>query len=98
MARARVKRSCAPASVSSPGRLSRIGRHVEGKPPVKILDCHEMAGVTALLLEDRPPLTGWHVMVIDGVRYDPVGIMDAGKNVIAVQGSHDLTGKEVEFV
>lgn len=65
---------------------------------MRILDCHEIDGATALLLDGRAPLTNWRKLLIGGIEYEPVAIMDMGKNVIAVKGSHDLTGKDVSFV
>lgn len=64
---------------------------------MKILDCHEIDGMTALLLDGRLPLTNWRWLVINGTRYEPRLIMDAGKNVIAIDGKHDLAGGEIEF-
>lgn len=64
---------------------------------MKILDCHEIDGMTALLLDGRLPLTNWRRLVINGARYEPRLLMDAGQNVIAIDGKHDLTGREIEF-
>lgn len=65
---------------------------------MKILDCHEIGNMTVLFLDEELPVTGWRSIRIDDVRYEARMVMDAGKNVIAVDGVHDLTGKTVEFV
>lgn len=64
---------------------------------MKILDCHEIDGMAALFLDGRLPLTNWRWLVINGIRYEPRLIMDAGKNVIAIDDKHDLAGGEIEF-
>lgn len=38
---------------------------------MKIVDCHEIDGMTALLLDRRLPLTNWRWLVINGARYEP---------------------------
>ncbi|MFR7732153.1 MAG: hypothetical protein ACLU7D_01595 [Collinsella sp.] len=43
-------------------------------------------------------MTNWHSCHIDGKHYEPHMVMDAGKNVIAIDGVYDLTGKTVECV
>jgi hypothetical protein len=54
--------------------------------------------MTVLFLDEELPVTDWRSLRVDGVRYEARMVMDAGKNVIAVDGAHDLTGKTVEFV
>ena len=44
------------------------------------------------------PTTPWRFLVIDGVRYKPVPVMDAGNDCVAVEGAHDFSGKDVQFV
>ena len=65
---------------------------------MKILDCHKICGMTALFLDGNLPLTNWSSLVIDETRYEPHPIMDAGKNVVAIDGEHDFTGKEIKLV
>lgn len=65
---------------------------------MKILDCHEIGTMTVLFLDEELPLTDWRRLYIAGNSYEPRMIMDAGKNVIAVDGAHDFTGKTIEFV
>lgn len=65
---------------------------------MKILDCHEIGSMTVLFLDEELPVTNWRSLRVDGVHYEARMVMDAGKNVIAVDGAHDLTGKTVEFV
>lgn len=38
---------------------------------MKIVDYHEIDGMTALLLDRRLPLTNWRWLVINGARYEP---------------------------
>ncbi|MFQ9129308.1 MAG: hypothetical protein ACLR3M_02420 [Collinsella sp.] len=65
---------------------------------MKILDCHKLGSMTALFLDEKLPMTNWHSLHIDGKHYEPHMVMDAGKNVIAIDGVYDLTGKTVECV
>lgn len=64
---------------------------------MKITDCHEINGVTILFLSEERPLSNWNKLMIDGIAYDPIPIMDAGEKCIAIHGVHDLSGKEIEF-
>ena len=65
---------------------------------MKILDCHEIGSMTVLFLDEELPVTDWRSLRVDGVRYEARMVMDAGKNVIAVDGAHAPPGKPVEFV
>lgn len=61
-------------------------------------DSWTIRNITVIRLTENIPLTNWSRMMIDGVEFKPYPIMDAGKNVISVEGRYDFTGKEVEFV
>ncbi|MDO4437400.1 MAG: hypothetical protein Q4B77_05555 [Coriobacteriaceae bacterium] len=61
-------------------------------------DSFEIDGYTVLILSEERPMTDWKALRIDGEEYAPQIVMDAGRNVIAVKGSHDLAGQIVEFV
>ncbi len=54
--------------------------------------------MTILKLTESIPLTDWSKMTVGGVEFKPFPVMDAGENVIAVSGKHDLAGKQVEFI
>lgn len=64
---------------------------------MKVNDSWEIRGTTILRLDGAIPLTDWREMIIDGARFEPRPVMDSGRDVIAVEGKHDLVGKEVEF-
>lgn len=53
---------------------------------------------TALVFKVPPPSTGWHAIVVDGMRYETIPVMDAGDDILAIAGEHDLTGKYATFV
>lgn len=55
-------------------------------------------GYTSLSLSEKRQFSNWTRLLIDGVEYDTVPIMDAGDDCIAIVGNHDLTGKEVTFI
>lgn len=61
-------------------------------------DSFEIGGYTVLILSEERPLTPWKALRIDGEEHTPQIMMDAGRNVIAIKGSHDLVGKAIEFV
>ena len=58
---------------------------------MRITDCLTIDNATVLVLDEDLPLAKWHAVVIDGKRYVPRMIMDA------VEGKHDLVGKNVFF-
>ena len=64
---------------------------------MRIVDCHEIRGITILLLSEKRPLSNWNKLLIDGIAYDPLPVMDAGEKCIAIHGTHDFTGKRIEF-
>lgn len=64
---------------------------------MKITDCIAVGPYTVLVFDAPLPQTKWHAIVVDGVRYDTLPVMDAGNDCLAVAGSHDLTGKNVAF-
>lgn len=64
---------------------------------MKIDECTEVSHMTLLSLSSDLPRSNWHSLLIDGKAYDPVPVMDMGERCIAVEGHHDLTGKEVRF-
>lgn len=53
--------------------------------------------MTILKLTESIPLTDWRKMTVGGVEFKPFPVMDSGENIIAVEGKHDLTGKQVVF-
>lgn len=53
---------------------------------------------TALVFEAPLPSTEWHTIVADGKRYKTIPVMDAGDDILAITGEHDLTGKHATFV
>ncbi len=64
---------------------------------MRITDCLTINSTTVIVPDEDIPLTKWHAVVIDGKRYAPRMIMDAGNNVIGIEGKHDLTGKNIFF-
>ena len=65
---------------------------------MKIIESTPISNYTALVFESPLPRTEWRAIVVEGVRYETLPVMDAGNNVLAIKGTHDLTGKEAEFV
>lgn len=65
---------------------------------MKIVDCWHIAEMTVVRLSEEPPFGGWRNVVIDGIQYKPHLVMDAGRNVLAVDGKLDLAGKEISFI
>lgn len=65
---------------------------------MKITESIPICGYTSLSLSETLPLTRWNTLIIDGIEYEPVPIMDGGNDCIAIHGNHDLTGREIEFV
>lgn len=53
---------------------------------------------TALAFKAPLPSTGWHAIVVDGTRYETIPVMDAGNDILAIAGEHDLAGKDATFV
>lgn len=53
--------------------------------------------MTILKLTESIPLADWRKMIVGGVEFKPFPVMDSGENIIAVEGKHDLTGKQVVF-
>ena len=64
---------------------------------MKIIESAVIAPYTSLVFEAPLPLTNWRGIDVEGVRYETLPVMDAGNNVLAIHGAHDLTGKEAEF-
>lgn len=51
-----------------------------------------------MLALDEPLSTyEWRTLVVGGVGFDPVPVMDAGNDRIAVAGAHDFGGEDVTF-
>ena len=48
---------------------------------------------TALVFEAPLPSTEWNAIVVDGTRYETIPVMDAGNDILAIAGEHDLTEK-----
>nr|DAL61873.1 MAG TPA_asm: hypothetical protein [Caudoviricetes sp.] len=65
---------------------------------MRITDCLNVGPYTVLVFDAPLPRTRWHAIVVDGVRYDTLPVMDAGDDCLAITGSHDLTGKDAAFV
>lgn len=53
---------------------------------------------TALVFEAPLPSTEWNAIVVDGTRYETIPVMDAGNDILAIAGEHDLAGKNATFV
>lgn len=64
---------------------------------MKIVDCVAVGGYTVLALDDPLPTYEWRTLVVGGVGFDPVPVMDAGNDCIAVAGAHDFEGEDVTF-
>lgn len=64
---------------------------------MKIIDCTTIGPYTVLVFDAPLPRTGWRAIVVDGVRYDTLPVMDAGNDCLAIVGLHDLTGKNTTF-
>ena len=65
---------------------------------MKIVESITIGPYTVLVFESRLPLTKWRAIVVDGVRYDTLPVMDAGDDLLAVTGSYDMAGKVATFV
>ncbi len=65
---------------------------------MKIVESITIGPYTVLVFESRLPLTKWRAIVVDGVRYDTLPVMDAGDDLLAVTGSYDMAGKDATFV
>ena len=65
---------------------------------MKIVESTTIGPYTVLVFENKLPHTGWRAIVVDGVRYDTLPVMDAGDDLLAMAGSHDMTGKDATFV
>lgn len=48
-----------------------------------------------LALDDPLPTYEWRTLVVGGVGFDPVPVMDTGNDCIAVAGAHDFEGEGV---
>ncbi len=64
---------------------------------MRIIESTVIQKYTVLVFEAPLPPTGWRAIVVDGVRYETLPVMDAGNDCLAIGGSHDLTGKEATF-
>ena len=53
---------------------------------------------TVLVFEAPLPLKEWRAIVVDGIRYETIPVMDAGNDILAIAGGHDLAGKNATFV
>ena len=53
---------------------------------------------TVLVFEAPLPLKEWRAIVVDGIRYETIPVMDAGNDILAVAGERDLTGKDAALV
>lgn len=53
---------------------------------------------TVLVFKAPLPLKEWRAIVVDGIRYETIPVMDAGNVILAIAGEHDLAGKNATFV
>ena len=71
---------------------------------MKVIDSWSIRGMTLLTLSGSIPNGGWRHVVIGGESFKPIIPMYAGdvsrvkNNAIGIDGTHDFTGKTVEFV
>ena len=65
---------------------------------MKVNDSWHVNGMTVLVLSDDLPSRGWNNLLLDGTAFAPILVMDMGDNVIAIDGEHDLKGREIELV
>lgn len=65
---------------------------------MKITESIFVKDYTSLSLSESIPFTKWKAILVDGIKYKPIPIMDGGDDCIAIQGNINLTGKEIKFV
>ncbi len=71
---------------------------------MKVTDSWSVAGLTVLALSEPLPSSPWKSIIVDGEKYEALRPMYAGDisqvkdNSIGVRGTHDFTGKTIEFV
>ena len=59
---------------------------------------HHHRIVYRLVFNGSLPLKGWRAIMVDGVRYNTLLVMDAGDDYLAIFGAHDMTGKDAIIV
>lgn len=64
---------------------------------MKIIESTPISNYTALVFESPLPCTECRAIVVEGVRNETLPVMDAGNDCLAIEGSHELTGKDAEF-
>lgn len=65
---------------------------------MKVMECTVVCGYTIMVLDGCLPLIDWRALEIGGERYEPVPVMDAGDDCVAVKGSYALAGQTVRFL
>ncbi len=65
---------------------------------MRITDCTTMGPYTILVFSAPLPRTSWRAIMVEGVRYETLPVMDAGNDCLAIAGSHDLAGKDATFI
>lgn len=65
---------------------------------MRIIECATIGPYAVLAFDGSLPFTEWRAIVVDGVRYDTLPVMDAGDDCLAIIGAHDMTGKDAIFV
>lgn len=70
---------------------------------MKVTNCWHIAGITIMTLSESLPKTTWQRVIVDGGSFEPLVPMYAGDvsnlkdNSIGIKGTHDFTGKRIEF-
>ncbi len=71
---------------------------------MKVTDSWNIAGLTVLTLSEPLPNGPWRSVIVDGKKFEALVPMYAGDisqvkdNSIGIRGTHDFTGKTIEFV
>ena len=65
---------------------------------MRIIECPTIGSYTVLVFNGSLPLKGWRAIMVDGVRYNTLLVMDAGDDYLAIFGAHDMTGKDAIIV
>lgn len=71
---------------------------------MKVTDSWSVAHLTLLTLSEPIPNGSWKSVIVDGEKFEALRPMYAGDisqvkdNSIGIRGTHDFTGKTIEFV
>ena len=71
---------------------------------MKVTDSWSVAHLTLLTLSEPIPNGSWKSVIVDGEKFEALRPMYAGDisqvkdNSIGILGTHDFTGKTIEFV